>query len=636
MATGEAGDQLQQLREAIDGLRLAVHGDSLVEARVLLDRLEAGVAEAEADYCATAGWQIDGFGTMAAFARHRYGISDAEGRRVARRAERMAAWPELLDAWVDGTLTGAQVDAAVALVPDRHVERFAATAADNVAIVAPLNLVRHPGGAAPLGRRAPTPRRTRGRRSRHRARPVPERDRDLLVLPHDRRRVDVRGLLDPDSATVVEQALRTRRDRPTSRAAPAPRPSAGPTPWSRSAGSTTTTTATGTRNRRQARLTVVADVTALYRAALRGAGVRTAASSGRSSPSDPSLGALERGLFLDAFDGKGDTARTLDGNPITDALLSCVSSGGVLERLLTAESRILDMGRTIRTFTAAQHRAAAARDQGCRRAGCDKPLHMTSLHHVEPWEAGGATDIANAVHQVRPRPPRRPRQGPHRRARTRRHLHRHHRHRRTTHHPTPRLGTTRATAPTRTSTTTARTRPRAPLHPRSTPRSPTPLRPHRAPLTRPATPHDQPRTARPRLDARRRLTAVRRAVRRRAPGSPRPPCATSPRGCGRARRAGGRGPRAAPTSSARRASTASDRATTQSLVGHDVEPSARHPPAPRPHRTPCPGPKLRSRMVRSTPSTWSTRSMRTVALPETSRHRRSAGSPSRRISSPAS
>lgn len=140
---------------------------------------------------------------------------------------------------------------------------------------------------------------------------------------------------------------------------------------------------------------MVADVTALYRAALRGAGVRDALQLQEFLADRPALGALERGLFLDAFDGKGGTAHTLAGNPISDGLLSCVSSGGVLERLLTAESRILDLGRTVRTFTDAQGRAAAARDQGCRRAGCDKPLHLTSLHHVEPWEAGGATDLAN-------------------------------------------------------------------------------------------------------------------------------------------------------------------------------------------------------------------------------------------------
>ena len=140
MSTGEAGDQLQELREAIEGLDLPVHGTVLAEARALLDRFTAALAVAESDYCATARWQIDGFGSMAAFARHRYKVSDAEGRRIAMRAERMAAWPELLQAWLTGTLTGAQVDATIGLVPERHVERFATTAAENVAIVTPLNL----------------------------------------------------------------------------------------------------------------------------------------------------------------------------------------------------------------------------------------------------------------------------------------------------------------------------------------------------------------------------------------------------------------------------------------------------------------------------------------------------------------
>jgi hypothetical protein len=96
MSTGEAGDQLHELREAIEGLDLPVHGTVLAEARALLDRLTAALAMAEADYCATTGWQVDGFGSMAAFARHRDRVSDAEGRRITTRAERMSAWPEVL------------------------------------------------------------------------------------------------------------------------------------------------------------------------------------------------------------------------------------------------------------------------------------------------------------------------------------------------------------------------------------------------------------------------------------------------------------------------------------------------------------------------------------------------------------
>ncbi len=111
----------------------------------------------------------------------------------------------------------------------------------------------------------------------------------------------------------------------------------------------------------------------------------------------PNLGALERGLFLEAFDGTGDVARTLDGNPISDGLLSCISEGGLLERLLTVDGRVIDHGRSIRHHSASQWRALAARDGGCRFPGCPDPVDGTHVHHVERWEAGGSTDLDHGV-----------------------------------------------------------------------------------------------------------------------------------------------------------------------------------------------------------------------------------------------
>lgn len=47
----------------------------------------------------------------------------------------------------------------------------------------------------------------------------------------------------------------------------------------------------------------------------------------------------------------------LDGSAVSDALLSMVSSGGVLERLLAVDGRILDQGRSIRTFRSPEEKA---------------------------------------------------------------------------------------------------------------------------------------------------------------------------------------------------------------------------------------------------------------------------------------
>ena len=137
------------------------------------------------------------------------------------------------------------------------------------------------------------------------------------------------------------------------------------------------------------RLVLVADPVAFYRAALRGAGVVTAEQLEAFLSTLPPMALVERGLFLDAFDGSGGMAHTLDGNPVSDALLACVASGGVLERVLTAEGRIIDHGRDVRAFTDTQRRAILARDQGCRTPGCDAGPERCEIHHVDPVENGG-------------------------------------------------------------------------------------------------------------------------------------------------------------------------------------------------------------------------------------------------------
>ncbi len=381
-----------ELEEAIDHLAVPAHGDAIVEGRALLDRLTSKLAEAEAAYAASGGWEVDGFGSMAAFLRHRTGMRGVQARQVAQRARRMADWPEVLAAWQAGRLRAAHVDATAAVVPERHVERFAATVAENIEILAPLggddaraalrSWVDHADAlaereAVEAGGEAQDP-------------PV-ERDLHLSRTLDDVVAVD--GQLDRDSGAIVLDAVRAAltKDPAGVRRTPAQRRADALVDICRfylahheqPPGS-----------RRPDRVSVVCDLVDLYRVALRGAGVRTAAQLDIFLRELPELGALERGLFVEAFDGAGSAARTLTGNPISDGLLACVSDGGVLERLLTADSQVIDMGRSVRTATDAQRRAAMVRDGGCRRPGCDcTDLGRLHVHHVRPWELGGHTDV---------------------------------------------------------------------------------------------------------------------------------------------------------------------------------------------------------------------------------------------------
>ncbi len=387
------------LREAIEGAVVPVDGDAIAEARSLLDALAARIAEAESVYASSGRFEVDGFGTMAAFLRSRCRLSNPDARRTATRAARLSGWPEMAEAWRSGSLAGAQIDAAVALVPDRHVERFASVAAETVGILGSLSVL---DTRAVVGHWVTCADAAAEREAAEAGvedvPPAPERELSASRILDDV--LVVNATFDPDSAAYVEKALTAamRPDSDDERRTPAERRADALVEVCRRY---LEGLDNPDGNRRQERLTIVADVRVLYRAALRGAGVVTADHLDRFLDARPDLGAVERGLFCDAFEGAGGTASTLDGNPISDGLVSCLSSGGTLERLLTVEGRVLDHGRTIRTFTPAQRRAVLARDRGCRVAGCDVGPERCDIHHVQPWESGGRTDITNAVTKCR-------------------------------------------------------------------------------------------------------------------------------------------------------------------------------------------------------------------------------------------
>ena len=119
--------QFTGLAEAIDAVVMPVDGACLVEARALLDALASRVAQIEAAFVAADLPELDGAGSMATWLRHHVGLTDADARRAGLRAERLAVWSGVAEAWTRSTLTGAQVDLTVALIPTHHVDRFART-----------------------------------------------------------------------------------------------------------------------------------------------------------------------------------------------------------------------------------------------------------------------------------------------------------------------------------------------------------------------------------------------------------------------------------------------------------------------------------------------------------------------------
>ncbi len=66
----------------------------------------------------------------------------------------------------------------------------------------------------------------------------------------------------------------------------------------------------------------------------------------------------------------------------------------LLPVVLNGDAMPIDMGRAKRWFTNAQHVAALSMFQTC--AMCDVPAEQCALHHINDWQHGGTTDLANA------------------------------------------------------------------------------------------------------------------------------------------------------------------------------------------------------------------------------------------------
>ena len=76
--------------------------------------------------------------------------------------------------------------------------------------------------------------------------------------------------------------------------------------------------------------------------------------------------------------------------------LACTS--GFLPILFDEHDRPLRLGRTQRLFSAAQRTALAARWGGCAMPGCDRPPSWSEAHHIDEWHGDhGATDVDDGI-----------------------------------------------------------------------------------------------------------------------------------------------------------------------------------------------------------------------------------------------
>jgi hypothetical protein len=76
--------------------------------------------------------------------------------------------------------------------------------------------------------------------------------------------------------------------------------------------------------------------------------------------------------------------------------LACTAQ--IIPVVLGGKSEVLDLGRSRRLYSPAQHKAMAVRDRTCRAENCQIPAAWCEAHHAEqPWTTGGNTDLEDGA-----------------------------------------------------------------------------------------------------------------------------------------------------------------------------------------------------------------------------------------------
>ena len=320
-------------------------------------------------------------------------VTDREAVVLVVRARRLAQWPELARLWFEGELHGAQVDTVVRTVPKALVELYAGHDTEISPVLVGLDVrdtrtavLRWVARAEAV--QSPDPRDLDER-------PAVDAQLHLARTLDDRGRLDAD--LDPDTTTVVETALRVfeRPDREGELRTLAERRAESLRDLARYALDHHRTG--GRPGRQHPHVSAVVDLPELWAGVLWGLGVRTDADLDRFLAWRP-VSVLEEGFLRHALASAPGAGTTVDGHRLTaEALTTVFGPGTTIERIVTAEGRVLDHGRAVRLVTDSLRDAMLVRDMGCRFPGCDAPAAWLDGHHVTHWDRGGPTSLANVA-----------------------------------------------------------------------------------------------------------------------------------------------------------------------------------------------------------------------------------------------
>ncbi len=100
------------------------------------------------------------------------------------------------------------------------------------------------------------------------------------------------------------------------------------------------------------------------------------------------------GAITDTLEARGVDTRLADGTPLpVETLRRLACMHGIMPGLVDDFGAMLYLGRRVRLATPAQRLVLQTMYPGCSLCGTD--WSWCDVHHIEPWELGGLTDLDN-------------------------------------------------------------------------------------------------------------------------------------------------------------------------------------------------------------------------------------------------
>ncbi len=125
-------------------------------------------------------------------------------------------------------------------------------------------------------------------------------------------------------------------------------------------------------------------------------GLLAACSGGPSGERVPSLILLCDLDTMRAGVHANTVCETEDGTPLpVEVIRRLACEADIIPVVLNGRGEALAVGRSQRLATPAHRAALRAMHRTCIGPTCDVPFEACQIHHVIPWEEGGATDLSN-------------------------------------------------------------------------------------------------------------------------------------------------------------------------------------------------------------------------------------------------